>query len=123
MPPPISFYGRPPVEAGATQNHEAIPKPFVLAPHAPLPQVLDAGQPLTFSLVLGGQAIWHFPYLLAAFRALGWRGLGGQWVRAGLSEAAAWLPDTHISLMGEAADSWVPVGPSQCGGVGRGEGA
>lgn len=92
------FDGAPPVEAGVMQNHEAIPKPFVLAPRAPLSQILDAGEPLTFSLILAGQAIWHFPYLLAAFRALGWRGLGRERVRAGLSEATAILPDTEIRL-------------------------
>ncbi|MBX3002045.1 MAG: CRISPR system precrRNA processing endoribonuclease RAMP protein Cas6 [Caldilineaceae bacterium] len=92
------FEGTPPADAEVLRRHEAIPQPFVLAPQLPMPQALAAGEPLTFSLVLAGQAIWHFPYLLAAFRALGWRGLGKERVRAGLSEATAWLPDAEIPL-------------------------
>lgn len=92
------FDGAPPADAEVLRHHEAVPQPFVLAPQLPMPEVLAAGEPLTFSLVLAGQAIWHFPYLLAAFRALGWRGLGRERVRAGLSEATAWLPDAQIPL-------------------------
>lgn len=92
------FEGVPMPDAQPPSGYSAVPQPFVLAPQLPMPDVLAAGEPLTFGLLLAGQAIWHFPYLLAAFRALGVRGLGRERVRARLSEAVALLPDGEVPL-------------------------
>lgn len=87
------FEGSPPPQAEVLRTHEAIPQPFVLAPPLTHADTVERGAPLPFQLTLFGHAIWHFPYLLAAFRALAWRGMGSTRVRARLTEATALCPD------------------------------
>ena len=70
------FETHPPPGSQVLRTHEAIPRPFVIRPPLDRRTEIPAGEPLTFGLVLVGQAVGYLPYFLVVFRELGEAGLG-----------------------------------------------
>ncbi len=85
-------------DASATLRMAAPPKPYVLQVPLTRQREFEAGQTLTFSILLFGQANEYLPYLVYAFKHLGELGIGkslnGQRARFVLQEV--WNGETNI---------------------------
>ena len=68
------FEPRPPANALALRNYEAIPRPFVFRP--PLEETTVYKQPFEFTLVLAGKAVDYLPHVVTSFAQLASEGFG-----------------------------------------------
>ena len=86
------FEGRPHSDREVLRAADQIPPPYTLEPPLDQRRELAAGERLTFHLLLFGSAIRYFPYLLAAIREFGQRGLGKARVPCRLVDARGLRP-------------------------------
>ncbi len=64
----LVFETAPPPGSDALRGHEAIPRPFVIAPPPAEPRAYPAGSPVVFDLTLIGRAREFFPHFVVTLR-------------------------------------------------------
>ncbi|GAA5503707.1 hypothetical protein Dxin01_03468 [Deinococcus xinjiangensis] len=74
------------------------PRPIIFRVAFGRDQVVQAGQPLTFGLVVVGTALTQLPYLLAALREVGEQGLGRTRGRLELQEVVSLNPYRELEV-------------------------
>jgi hypothetical protein len=77
----LVFEAAPPLAATALRNHEAIPRPFVIAPPPAGARQYPAGSEVVFDLTLVGKARDFFPHFVVTLRELDAIGRGRRTVR------------------------------------------
>jgi len=81
-----------PPDAPVLRTYKRIPQPFVLEPPLDKRTLYEAGERLSFNLVLIGRAGDYLPYFLVAFQELAKRGLGRERAPYRLLEVCAVHP-------------------------------
>jgi hypothetical protein len=97
------FEGHPRSDREVLRGANRIPPPYTLEPPLDWRQELEASELLTFHLLLFGNAIRYFPYLLAAFRELERCGLGERRIPCRLVDARALPPSGEKVPLYDAA--------------------
>ncbi|MBI3456665.1 MAG: CRISPR system precrRNA processing endoribonuclease RAMP protein Cas6 [Candidatus Rokubacteria bacterium] len=124
----LVFETAPPPEATALRTHQAIPRPFVIAPPPAGMREHPAGSEVVFDLTLVGRARELFPYFVITFREVDRIGRRRRAVRLARIDAVHPLRDTtDLAYRAEdnlvrAVDSSVSLGdcaavPCPAGGV------